>query len=379
MADNKRDYYEVLGISKTSNESDIKKAFRNLAKKYHPDANTNDKTAEAKFKEINEAYSILSDSNKKARYDQYGHAGVDPNFGAGGAGFGGFDSSFDVGDIFGDIFGGVFGGSSRRSRYSNSPAKGKDAAYRVTLTFEEAAFGCNKEIIYNRVERCTTCSGSGAAKGSSPETCPACRGSGQVTTQQRTPFGVMQSSRVCEHCKGKGKIVSQPCADCRGTGYNKKQKTLEIAIPAGIDDGQRIALSGQGNAGQNNGPNGDLIVVITVRPHHIFERDGYNLHCEVPITFVEATLGAKILIPTLDGKGELTIPEGTQSGTIFSIKGKGIQNINGRGKGDLFITVEIEVPKNLNKKQKEILSTFGDCCDDKNYAKKQSFFSKFKK
>ncbi|HAN20224.1 MAG: molecular chaperone DnaJ [Clostridiales bacterium GWF2_36_10] len=379
MADKKRDYYEVLEIPKTASENDIKKAFRTLAKKLHPDANPNDKTAEAKFKEVNEAYSVLSDADKKARYDQFGHAGVDPSYGAGGSGFGGFESGFDMGDIFGDIFGGVFGGSSRRSRYSNSPAKGEDVAYRVTLTFEEAAFGCNKDVSYNRVERCTTCSGSGAAKGSSPETCPTCRGSGQVTTQQRTPFGVMQSSRVCENCRGKGKIVSQPCSDCHGTGYNKKLKKLEVAIPAGIDDGQRIALSGQGNAGENNGPNGDLIVVISVRPHHIFERDGYNLHCEVPITFVEATLGAKIIIPTLDGKGELTIPEGTQSGTVFAVKSKGIQNINGKGKGDLFVTVEIEVPKNLNKKQKEALEAFGNSCDDKNYTKKQSFFSKFKK
>ncbi|PKM61493.1 MAG: molecular chaperone DnaJ [Firmicutes bacterium HGW-Firmicutes-21] len=379
MADKKRDYYEVLGIPKTADENEIKKAFRTLAKKYHPDANTADKNAEAKFKEVNEAYSVLSEPDKKARYDQYGHAGVDPNFGSGG-GFGGFDAGFDVGDIFGDIFGGIFGGgSSRRSRYSNAPSKGEDVGYRVTIDFEEAAFGCKKDISYSRVERCSTCGGNGAAKGSVPETCSTCRGSGQVTTQQRTPFGVMQSSRVCENCRGKGKIVSQPCTDCHGNGYTKKQKKLEVAIPAGIDDGQRIVLTGQGNAGENNGPNGDLIVLVAVRPHHIFERDGYNLHCEVPITFVEAALGAKIIIPTLDGKGELTIPEGTQSGTVFSIKGKGVQNVNGKGRGDLFVTVVIEVPKNLNKKQKEALSAFGDCCDDKNYTKKQSFFSKFKK
>lgn len=379
MADNKRDYYEVLGIPKTANENDIKKAFRKLAKKYHPDANPNDKSAEVKFKEVNEAYSVLSDSNKKARYDQFGHAGVDPNFGGGG-GFGGFDGGFDMGDIFGDIFGGIFGGGgSSRRRRSNTPSKGEDIAYRLTIDFEEAAFGCKKNISYNRVERCSTCSGSGAAKGSTPETCPICHGSGHVTTQQRTPFGVMQSSRVCDRCRGKGKIVSKPCSDCRGTGYVKKLKKVEFSVPAGIDDGQRMMLSEQGNAGENNGPNGDLFVLISVRPHHIFERDGYNLHCEIPITFVDAALGAKIVIPTLDGKGELTIPEGTQSGSVFVIKSKGIQSVNGRGKGDLFVKVNIEVPKNLNKKQKEALAEFGKCCDDKNYAKKQSFFSKFKK
>ena len=377
MAEQKRDYYEVLGVPKNASEAEIKKAFRILAKKYHPDANTNDKNAETKFKEVNEAYSVLSDSEKKARYDQYGHAGVDPNLGAGG--FGGFDGGFDMGDIFGDIFGSMFGSSQRRSRYSNSPSKGEDIAYRITLSFEEAVFGCKKDISYSRVERCSTCEGSGAAKGSTPETCPACNGSGQITTQQRTPFGVMQSSRICERCRGKGKIVSRPCSDCHGSGYIKKQKKLEVAIPAGIDDGQRIALNGQGSAGENNGPYGDLVVLISVRPHHIFERDGYNLNCSVPITFVEATLGAKILIPTLEGKGELTIPEGTQHGTVFAIRGKGVQNVNGRGRGDLFVTVEIEIPKNLSKKQKDALNAFGESCDDVNYAKKQSFFDKFKK
>jgi molecular chaperone DnaJ len=284
-----------------------------------------------------------------------------------------------MGDIFGDIFGGIFGGGSKRSRYSNAPSKGEDVGYRITIDFEEAAFGCNKDISYSRVERCATCGGNGAAKGSAPETCSVCRGSGQVTTQQRTPFGVMQSTRVCDNCRGKGKIVSDPCSDCKGAGYVKKQKKLEVSVPAGIDNGQRIVLSGQGNAGENNGPNGDLVVLISVRPHHIFERDGYNLHCEVPITFVEAALGAKIIIPTLEGKGELTVPEGTQSGTVFAIKGKGIQNIRGKNKGDLYAKVSIEVPKNLNKKQKDALNAFGEACDDKNYAKKQSFFSKFKK
>lgn len=376
MADNKRDYYEILGLPKTATENDIKKAYRLLAKKYHPDANPNDKDAEKKFKEVNEAYSVLSDAEKKSRYDQFGHAGFDQSF---GTGFGNFDAGFDMGDIFGDFFGGIFGGGSRRSRHANSPSKGDDIVYRISIDFVEAAFGCRKDISFNRVERCSTCNGSGAAKGSTPETCPTCHGSGQVTTQQRTPFGVMQSSRVCETCRGKGKIVGKPCPDCRGTGYIKRLKKLEISIPAGIDDGQRIMLSGQGNAGENGGPNGDLLVVVSVRPHHIFERDGYNLYCEVPITFVEAAIGAKVLIPTLEGKGELTIPEGTQSGTVFVVKSKGIQSVNGKGKGDLYVKVMIEVPKNLTKKQKAALTAFGESCDDKNYSKKQSFFSKFDK
>lgn len=383
MAQNKRDYYEVLGVPKTASEDEIKRAFRKLAKQYHPDANPGDKSAEEKFKEVNEAYSVLSDKEKRARYDQFGHAGVDPNFSSGFGGFGGFsgfDGGFDVGDIFGDFFGDIFGrSSSRRSRRYDAPVRGEDLSYRLTIDFEEAAFGCKKELSYSRVEHCATCGGSGAAKGSTPETCPICHGTGQVTTQQRTPFGVMQSSRVCEHCRGKGKVVSHPCADCRGTGFVKKQKVLEVSIPAGIDDGQRISLAGQGNAGENNGPYGDLYVLISVRPHPIFERDGYNLKCEVPITFVEAALGAKVMIPTLEGKGELTIPEGTQNGTVFVVRSKGIQSINGKGRGDLYVTVNIEVPKNLTKKQKEALAAFGELCDDKNYTKKQSFFSKFKK
>ena len=277
MAD-KRDYYEVLGVAKGASEDEIKKAYRALAKKYHPDANKDDKSAEAKFKEINEAYSVLSDKEKRAQYDQYGHAGVDPNFGAGG-GFSGFGGGmdFDLNDIFGSFFGGGFS-SGRSGRASNAPTRGDDIGARVFISFEEAAFGCKKEISFERTEKCASCGGSGAKKGSKPETCPTCGGSGQVRVNQRTPFGVMQSVRTCDACGGKGKLVKDPCPDCRGNGYVRRKKTLEVSIPAGIDDGQRISLTGQGSAGENNGPSGDLILLVSVRPHPIFERQGNNLY-----------------------------------------------------------------------------------------------------
>lgn len=378
MAD-KRDYYEVLGISKSASEDEIKKAYRTLAKKYHPDANKDDKSAEAKFKEINEAYSVLSDKEKRAQYDQYGHAGIDPNMGAGG-GFSGFGGGmdFDLNDIFGSFFGGGFS-SGRSSRASNAPTRGDDIGARIFISFEEAAFGCKKEVSYERVESCASCGGSGAKKGTKPETCSACGGSGQVRVNQRTPFGVMQSVRTCDACGGKGKIVKEPCPDCRGNGYVRRKKTLEVSIPAGIDDGQRISLTGQGSVGENNGPNGDLILLVSVRPHPIFERQGNNLYCEMPITFVEAALGAKVTVPTLEGSSEFTIPEGTQNGSIFVLKGKGVTSVNGRSRGDLRVKVNIEVPKNLTKKQKDLLSAFANACEPKNHKEKQSFFDKFKK
>ena len=335
MADQKRDCYEVLGVSKSASDSEIKKAFYKLAKQYHPDAHPGDKEAEAHFKEVNEAYSVLSDADKRARYDQFGWAGIDGAPGGGGSGFGGFGEGFDVGDIFGDIFGGMFGGGGSR-RNPNAPRRGDDIGVRVTLTFEEAAFGCKKEISYNRIESCPTCSGNG---GTGSETCTKCGGRGQVTVQQRTPFGYMQSTQPCDGCKGKGKIVKNPCKDCRGSGQTRKSKLIEVNIPAGIDNGQRISLRGQGNAGANGGPAGDLLVTVAVRGHEFFTRDGFDLLCDMPITFVEAALGAKLTIPTLEGQGELTIPEGTQSGTTFCVRGKGIQQLNGRGRGDLLVTV----------------------------------------
>ena len=377
--DDKRDYYEVLGVAKSASEDEIKKAYRALAKKYHPDANKDDKSAEAKFKEINEAYSVLSDKEKRAQYDQYGHAGVDPNFGAGG-GFSGFGGGmdFDLNDIFGSFFGGGFS-SGRSGRASNAPTRGDDIGARVFISFEEAAFGCKKEISFERTEKCASCGGSGAKKGSKPETCPTCGGSGQVRVNQRTPFGVMQSVRTCDACGGKGKLIKDPCPDCRGNGYVRRKKTLEVSIPAGIDDGQRISLTGQGSAGANNGPSGDLILLVSVRPHPIFERQGNNLYCEMPITFAEATLGAKVTVPTLEGSAEFTIPEGTQNGSIFSLKGKGVTSVNGKTRGDLRVKVNIEVPKNLTKKQKDLLGAFAESCGTKNHKEKQSFFDKFKK
>ncbi len=378
MAEQKRDCYEVLGLKKGASDSEIKKAFYKLAKQYHPDANPGDKAAEARFKEINEAYSVLSDPEKRSRYDQYGWAGMDPSAGGGFGGFegfGGFSEGFDVGDLFGDLFGGMFGGGGR-SRNSRGPRRGDDISARVTVSFEEAAFGCKKEVRYARVESCPTCSGSG---GTGVENCPKCGGRGQVTVQQRTPFGYMQSTQACDACKGKGKIIKNPCKDCRGTGLLRRNKVLEINIPGGISDGMRVSVRGQGNAGINGGIAGDLVVDVTVRPHEVFRRNGFDLLCTLPITFVEAALGAKVTVPTLDGQVELTIPEGTQSGTTFSLKGKGTQTLDGKGRGNLLVTVDVEVPRGLDKKQKDALAAFGQLCEDGHYEKKNSFFSKFKK
>lgn len=371
MADEKRDYYEVLGVNKSADENEIKKAYRTLAKKYHPDMNPGDAEAEKKFKEINEAYAVLFDPDKKARYDQYGHAGLDPNMGSGFEGFSGF-GDFDFSDIFSSFFGGGGGGSSRR----NAPMRGDDISVRITVSFEEAAFGCKKEITYNRIEKCSECSGSGAAKGSSVETCTTCGGSGQVKVSQRTALGVFQSQRTCDACRGTGKIIKNPCSNCRGTGYIKTQKKLEVSIPTGIDDGQKVALRGQGNDGRNGGPAGDLIITVSIRPHTIFERDGYNIYCEIPITFTEAALGAEIEVPTLEGNIKYDIPEGTQTGTTFTVRGNGIQYINSKNKGDLIFRVAVEVPKNLSGAQKELLRQFAESCGNSNHQKRQKFFSK---
>ena len=377
MAD-KQDYYETLGINKGAGDDEIKRAYRQMAKKYHPDMNPGNQEAEQKFKEVNEAYEVLSDPDKKAKYDQYGHAAFDPSSGfGGGGGFGGFD--FDVGDIFSSFFGGGFGGGSRSQSRANAPVAGDDIGVRVVLSFEEAAFGCKREVSYARVQKCDDCSGSGAKKGTSPEKCTKCGGRGTVTVQQRTAFGMMQSTKACPDCGGTGKIIKTPCENCRGKGYVKLNKKLEVTIPAGIDEGQRIALRGQGNEGRNGGPAGDLIIQVSVRPHAIFERDGNDIYCEVPVTFAEAALGAKIKIPTLEGEMEYDIPEGTQTGTVFTIKQKGINALNSRSKGNLYVKVVIETPKSLNAEQKKLLRAFADSLGEKNSAKKASFFSKFKK
>ena len=379
MAEQKRDYYEVLGVSRGASEDEIKKAYKKMARKYHPDLNPGDKTAEEKFKEVNEAYEVLSDADKKARYDQYGHAGVDPNFGAGGFG-GGFDGSFDfgdLGDIFGSFFGGGFGGGRRTN--PNAPQRGESIRMSIAISFEEAAFGCEKAVTVEPYETCDTCHGNGCAPGTSPEVCPDCHGTGTVQVRRQTPMGVFATSSPCPKCGGKGRIIHQPCKDCRGSGMVRKKKTIQASIPAGIDNGQTISIRGQGNAGKNGGPAGDLLITITVRPHEMFRREGTSVLCEAPITFTQAVLGAELEIPTIDGKVKYTLPEGTQSGTTFRLKGKGIPSINGRGRGDQYVTVYIETPKNLNKEQKEALKKFAETMGESNYEEQKKFFKKFKK
>ncbi len=382
-AENKRDYYEVLGVQKGATEEEIKKAYKKMARKYHPDLNPGDKDAEEKFKEVNEAYEVLSDSEKKARYDQFGFAGVDPNFGAGtggwggGAGGAGFDFG-DLGDIFGSFFGGGFGGGQAR-RNPNAPQRGESIRMNLTISFEEAAFGCEKELELDRYESCETCRGSGAAPGTSPETCPDCGGSGVVQTRRQTPMGVFASTAPCSRCGGRGKIIKEPCKDCRGSGMVRRRRKIQASVPAGIDNGQTISIRGQGHAGKNGGPAGDLLVTITVRPHELFRREGTSVLCEAPITFTQAVLGAELEIPTIDGKVKYDIPEGTQSGTTFRLKGKGIPALNGRGRGDQYVTVYIETPRNLNREQKEALKKFAEAVGENNYEERKSFFRKFKK
>ena len=382
----KRDYYEVLGIGKNATDAEIKSAYRKLAKKYHPDLNPGDKTAEEKFKEVNEANDVLSDPEKRKRYDQFGFAGVDPNYGAGQGGYGGgFGGGFggaggvDLGDIFGDLFGGGFGGFGGSSRANpNAPRKGHDIQASVILTFEEAAHGCTKKVTLNRQQTCPDCNGSGCEPGSSPETCTQCNGRGYVVTQQRTPFGVMQSQQPCPHCGGRGTIIKNPCKTCRGTGKTSARKTLEVKIPAGIDDDQNIALRGQGDAGTNGGPAGDVIVHVAVKTDNVFERDGYDVYVRVPITYSQAVLGAEIEVPTVDGKVAQKIPEGTQSGTKFRLRGQGIQDLNGRGRGDQYVIVDVEIPKKLNRTQREALNAFEDSLKDDNYEKRKGFFKNLK-
>ena len=380
----KRDYYEVLGIGKNATDAEIKSAYRKLAKKYHPDLNPGDKEAEEKFKEVNEANDVLSDPQKRQRYDQFGFAGVDPNYaaanGGGAGGFGGGFGGVDLGDIFGDIFGGGFGGGfsgfggGSSTRTANAPRKGHDIQASVILTFEEAAHGCSKKITINRQDTCPDCGGTGAAKGTSPETCPDCGGRGYVVTQQRTPFGVMQSQQPCSHCGGRGTIIRNPCKTCRGTGKTAARKSLEINIPAGIDDDQNIALRGQGDAGSNGGPAGDVIVHVTVKADPMFERDGYDVTIHVPITFSQAVLGDDVEVPTVDGRIVQHIPEGTQSGTNFRLRGQGIQYLNGRGRGDQYVIVDVEIPKKVTRAQREALKAFEDSMKEDNYEKRKGFF-----
>ena len=374
--ENKRDYYEVLGVAKDASEADIKRAYRKMAAQYHPDVN-HEPGAEDRFKEINEANEVLSDPDKRARYDQFGFAGVDPNFGAGAGGgnpFGGFGDFGDLGDIFGSFFGG--GGRSRRS--PNAPQRGEDIGIRVEITFEEAAFGTEKEVSASRIENCDQCGGSGAAEGSHAQTCSRCNGRGTVRTQQNFMGMVMQSDTTCPECRGSGKIIPKPCTRCKGKGKVRRTFKTKVKFPQGIDDGQTLRVTGEGSVGSNGGPNGNLMVTVQVKRHSVFTRQGQSVYVEMPISFTQAALGAEIEVPTLDGRVRYTIPEGTQTGTTFRLKGKGIPYLNGNGRGDEFVTVAVETPTKLTKEQKELLRQFEASGGDTAHPKRKKFFDLFK-
>lgn len=378
MAENKRDYYEVLGVKKDASADEIKKAYRKSAMKYHPDRNPGNKEAEEKFKELGEAYEVLSDDDKRARYDQFGFAGVDPNYGGGAGGFnggfGGFGDMFGgFGDIFGDIFG---GGSSRRNR--NAPRRGDDIGIRLEVTFEEAAFGTEKEISYHRIENCSQCNGSGSADGA-VETCSQCRGSGQVRITQNMMGMAVQTTATCPQCSGRGKIIKNPCNTCRGKGKVKKKRTVRSQVPAGIDHGMSFRLRGEGGVGSNGGPNGDVLVEVYIRRHAIFERDGMDVLCEVPITFTQAALGGQIEVPTLDGKVTFDLPEGTQTGRDFVLPGKGIPQVgNPRRRGNHRFIVTVETPTKLTREQRELLRKLEESLDGKASPKRKKFFDTLK-
>lgn len=374
----KRDYYEVLGVDKGASADEIKRAYRKLAKQYHPDLNKDNPEAAEKFKEVGEAYSVLSDDEKRAKYDQFGHAAFDGSGGYdAGGGFGGFSDFGDLGDIFGSFFGGAFGGGGGQSR-RNAPQKGRDIRVKVELTFEEAAFGAKKTINVSRMDTCSACSGTGAKPGTSAETCSRCGGAGQIRQVQSTPFGQMQTNTVCPDCRGKGKIIKERCVNCQGTGKTRIADKITINIPKGVDDGQSVRVCGKGDAGENGGPCGDLYVLVSIKKHPIFERDEFDVYVEMPITFVQATLGCEMDVPTLDGKVKHTIPEGTQHGTKFRMKGKGIPYPNGSGRGDQYVIVNVEVPKNLTQKQRDILVKLAEETNDKNYNQQKKWLSKLK-
>ena len=366
----KRDYYEVLGVKKGASEDELKKAYRKLAKENHPDLHPGDKECEARFKEINEAYEVLSDPDKRAKYDQFGHAAFDPSQGFGGGGFGGFEGFGGFGDIFSDIFGGGFGFGGGGGRNPNAPRKGDNLRATVNIKFEEAAFGVKKDVFVAKIEQCPDCKGTGCAEGTTAEICPDCKGSGTVMSTKRTPFGMVQSSEQCPKCKGRGKIIHSPCKTCRGIGSVRLQHKVTVSVPAGIDDGQTISLKGQGNAGLNGGPAGDLLITVLVQPHARFERDGASILLDQEISFSQAALGAEVEVPTLDGKVKLNIPEGTQTGTTFRLKGKGVPFLRNGGRGDQFVTVKVTVPRGMSSAQKDALrqyaQTMGETVEQKN-------------
>ena len=376
MAENKRDYYQVLGVDKSASADDIKKAYRKLAMKYHPDRNPGDKSAEEKFKEVGEAYEVLSDADKRSRYDSYGFAGVDPNFnpnagGGFGGGFGG--AGFDFGDIFGDFFG---GGASSRSASQNAPRRGENVMARLELTFEEAAFGCEKEVSAPRIENCPNCHGTGSADGQI-ETCSRCHGTGQEQVVQSFMGMRMQTATTCSQCGGRGKIIKTPCSTCKGKGKVRKNNRVKVTVPAGIDNGQTLRVRSEGCVGANGGPNGDLLVEVRVKAHETFVRDGYDIRCAVPISFTQAALGAEIQVPTLEGNVPYTIPEGTQTGKEFVIRDKGIPELNNsRRRGDLRFTVVVETPTKLTREQRELLRKLDGSLEKNNSPKGRSFFDK---
>ena len=377
MAENKRDYYEVLGVQKSATPEEIKKAYRKMAMKYHPDRNPDNKEAEEKFKEVGEAYEVLSDEGKRQRYDQFGFAGVDPNYGAGagGAGYGGGFSGFgDFGDIFSDLFGGGFGGA--RTAQQNAPRRGENIMSRLELTFEEAAFGCEKEVTIQRIEQCGSCNGSGSADGVI-ETCSNCRGTGQVRTVQNFMGMSMQSTAACPQCSGRGKIVKNPCGTCKGKGKVRRNQKIKVKVPAGVDEGQSVRVRGEGSAGVNGGPSGDVLVEIYIKRHPIFTRRGMDVLCEVPISFAQAALGAEIQVPTLDGRIPYEIPEGTQTGTVFTLPGKGIPEVgNSRRRGSQRFAVVVETPTRLTKEQKELLRQLDGTLEET--PKRKKFFDSIK-
>lgn len=367
----KRDYYEVLGVAKGASKDEIKKAYRKLSKQYHPDINKADDAAD-KFKEIKEAYEVLSDDQKRAHYDQFGH--TDPNQGFGGGDFGGGFGGFE------DIFNTFFGGGGSRRRDPNAPRQGADLQYTMTLNFEEAVFGKETDIQIPREEECETCHGSGAKPGTHPETCQHCQGSGQINVEQNTPFGRMVNRRTCHHCNGTGKQIKHKCSTCGGAGKVKKRRKIHVKIPAGIDDGQQLRVTGQGEPGFNGGPPGDLYVVFHVRDHEFFERDGEDIYCEMPITFAQAALGDDVEVPTLHGKVKLKVPQGTQTGTKFRLKGKGVPNVRGYGVGDQHVIIRVITPTKLSDKQKQLLREFAEASGKiPSGGPEDSFFSKVKR
>jgi len=368
----KRDYYEVLGVSKTASEDEIKRAFRQQAKKYHPDLNPGDKEAEAKFKEVNEAYEVLSDATKRSQYDQFGHAASQPGFG-GGYGGAGFDG-FDMGDIFESFFGGSPFGGGRRA--SNGPVRGNDLEVTVTLTFEEAAFGCKKEFTVNRQEPCDTCSGTGAKPGTEKKTCSACNGTGQTRQVRQTILGQTVSVGPCPQCHGEGSIIEQPCESCHGTGRRYKRRTMTVDVPAGIDDGQSINLRGEGDPGQRGGANGDLYVHIRMLPHALFVRQGYDVYCDIPVRYAQAVLGDELELPTLHGNVKYKIPEGTPSGKVFRLRNQGIQKLRSNVRGDMYVKINVEIPTKLSRQQRDLLRKFDESMTGKEHKDMRNFADK---